>query len=155
MKTGAGTSLSRHLYGKRVQFSESSVMYMYLEDSTCPKRNLSLNAYDQESAAKMAITDAVRIDAELRSRPRKPNESFEEHLARCGIPKEEVLGIEHLIGEDRMRIFKRRQRHLQLILTEQGKSARGCNSGERLARLSAVLTKRPASQAKQRAAMAA
>ena len=62
--------------------------------------------------------EAPRIKTLLISRPSKTNGSLEYHLKRCGIRKETIVGIEHLILEP-MRILERRQAHRNLIVMEQ------------------------------------
>lgn len=140
----------------RVQFSASSMLYLYQEDPYYSKRSLFFTTSERRSSAQGALRDALRVKRTLLSRPCDPNLSLKEHLESCNVPQEELLGIEHLVLEDPIRTIERRRLHVKTILMEQeNQKIAGIIDDINLAKISAVLTKRPAKQARSRAAMAA
>lgn len=135
------------------------MLFMYPDDPFYSKKNMSYTRSDRKSATQEALREAIRIKTLLVSSGRrndKSNASLEDHLKMCGVPKEDIVGIEHLILEDPMRTLERRNNHVRVVLMEQENQKRmGNNDCGKLAQLSFILTKRPASQARSRAAMAA
>mmetsp|Transcript_14629 Transcript_14629/g.31817 ORF Transcript_14629/g.31817 Transcript_14629/m.31817 type:complete len:143 (+) Transcript_14629:108-536(+) len=120
------------------------------------KRNMFYAESDRKSATKNTLREAMRIKKKLLSSPNTSNASLKGHLEMCGIPNEEIVGIERLVLEDPMRTREKRRAHCKVVLMEQEhQKISGDNDGSSLARLSIILTKRSASQARRHAAMAA
>ena len=142
---------------KSVQFSDSSKMYFYPEDYIYSLTK-SHSESTQDRFRQDALRDAVRIMKLLKQKsPKGDNErSLSVYLKDCGVSEEEILGIEHLVLANPRDISKRRKTHSRVVLMEYAEQLNeGCDDVHRLAQLSRILTKRPASQARERAARVA
>lgn len=140
----------------RVKFSESSMLFLYHEDPDLTKRNLCFSSADRRTFTRNALQDAVRIKSALLSRSHEGDAPLKARLDMCDISQSEILGIEHLVLENPRRTLERRKAHLKVILMEQSHLKQsGSSDVTSMARLSAILTKRPAKLAQRRAAMAA
>ena len=137
---------------KDVRFSDSSRMYVYIEDPHYAQSK-SYSALDKKQFGQNAIGDALRIMKILHNSKTTSRElSLADRLKVCGISDEEIVGIEHLILEDPRCIYMRRRSHAKAILHEQMKQG---TDTLRLGKISAHLAKRPTLHARKRAAMAA
>lgn len=126
---------------RTVHFSESSELYLYPQDSSCTNEKLYYTTLDKKYATEAALMDAIRIRRQL-----KLNEM---HV----VPREQVLGIEHLVYEDPKHIIERRKTHCKVVLLEQQlQNTYGVKDERRLAHASAILTRKSTSLAITRAA---
>ena len=89
--------------------------------------------------------------------PKGDNESpLSVHRKDCGVSEEEIIGLEHLVLANPRDISKRRKIHTRAVLMEYAEQVKeGSDDVHGLAQLSRVLTKRPALQARGRAARVA
>lgn len=125
---------------RTVRFSESSELYLYPQDSSCTNEKLYYTTLDKKYATEAALMDAIRIRRQL-----KLNEM---HV----VPREQVLGIEHLLFEDPRHIIERRKTHCKVVLLEQQlQNTYGVKDERRLAHVSAILTRKSTSLAITRA----
>ena len=138
---------SRRTTGKQVRFSENSVLYVFPKVNYV-KRNLTCTQDDRAAYKQNTIAEAVRLRRLL------SNTSNGAYRLSC-LPKEEVVaGLEALILEGPMDTVERREAHRRVILMEQEnqKVSQGAVDDVKLARMSMLLTRRCASQARARAA---
>lgn len=156
---------------RRVQFSDMSSLHLYPQDPIYTKNKSSFTKSDRMAMQEQAIIDANRIRRVLRqsdANEAKDTSSLKHALRINGIADEEIIGIEHLVFSDPRRIAKRKKNHQMVVLMEQEiqrqstlKQHNDKDSSDklaqdmRIAQLSKILTKRPASAAKRRATMAA
>ena len=137
---------SRHVSSKQVRFSDCSMMYVFPKVNYV-KRNLTCTQDDRAAYKQNTIAEAVRLRRLL------SNTSNGAYRLSC-LPKEEVAGLEALILEGPMDTVERREAHRRVILMEQEnqKVSQGTVDDVQLARMSMLLTRRCASQARARAA---
>ncbi len=162
---------TRRRMDQEVRFSESSMLYVYPDDPDYRSGNKAYTSSDRKTSMRNALRDAIHIKTQLGTSSRSSKEvmvpgqdddttasssTLEEQLKACGIPHEEILGLEHLIFEEPRRTIERRRGHNQVILMEQRNQqmATGTVDDNRLARMSILLTRRVASQARSRASCA-
>ena len=88
---------------RTVHFSESSELFLYPQDSSCTNEKLHYTTLDKKYATEAALMDAIRIRRQL-----KLNEM---HV----VPREQVLGIEHLVFENPKHIIERRKNHYKVV----------------------------------------
>ena len=152
------TSQHTHTHRKRsVQISDSSMVWLYPEDPSY-RKNKAYTAADRKASVERALIDAVHIRRILHSSESNKNSglSIKDTLKLHGIENENLLGIEHLVLEDPRRVKERKRAHQKVILMEQDiQEKTGIKNSGRLAQLSVILTRKPASEARSRAAMAA
>ena len=150
-------STTTNITMKKVRFSDTSTLHVYGEDHQYAQAK-SYSAADRKTLRRNAFREAISITKKIIQHDMDKNSKLPlaARLEACGIATEEATGLEHLIMEDPMAIYNRRKAHTKAILMEQAYLASENKSDiHRLAKLSSLLTKRPASQAKKRAAQAA
>ena len=139
---------------KKVRFSESIKLYFYPTSlgydyghSPC---------YNRKRASLIACKDAIMLKKLLLSRPFYEGLSLEEHLRKCEISKEMLVGLEHLVLQAPSRTPKIRRGHQPAIIMVQEnlRKTGSTRSAERLAKLSATLSEMPAYEARRRAVLA-
>lgn len=144
-----------------VAFSDRSMLYMYDEDPSHADVK-SFTPAESTSFKQGTMREALRIKRSLLATSREAERrgltpsSWAELLDACDIKEEEILGLEHLVLQDPSKTIQRRGAHVRSVLVEQAKQREaGFVSDIRLARLSASLARKPALQARSRAARAA
>eukprot|EP01083_Nonionella_stella_P003187 9087_1 len=151
-----GNSLKKEMT-KKIQFSAMSTMFFYADDHRCAETQ-SYSRADKKRFIRHSLREALRIKELLQlqhSATDSSNLPLPTQLASCDISQEEIVGLERLVFEDPMSICKRRKNHARVILMAQADQRKdGGNDVYKLARLSAILTRIPASQAQTRAASA-
>ena len=117
------------------------------------KRNLTCTQDDRAAYKQNTIAEALRIRRLLSNTSNGAFSLKYEYRLSC-LPKEEVAGLEALILEGPMNTVERREAHRRVILMEQEnqKVSQGTVDDVQLARMSMLLTRRCASQARARAA---
>ena len=140
---------------KNLQFSDTSRLYVYYED----QQYAEAKAYSTEDKKRFsldALREAVRIKKQvIKSGKASRQLPLAAQVEACGISKEEIVGVEHLILENPRRIYERRRTHTQAVLRSYAEQRDEDDAVHRLAKLSITLTKIPAAQAQKRAARAA
>ena len=142
---------------RSVQISDSSMVWLYPEDPSY-RKNKAYTAVDRKASVERALRDAVHIRRILHSSESNKNSglSIKDTLKLHGIENENLLGIEHLVLDDPRRVTERKRAHQKVVLMEQDiQEKTGIKNSGRLAQLSVILTRKPASEARSRAAMAA
>ena len=104
---------------KRVQFSEVSTLAVYEEDPIYTTSK-SFTASERKCFQVQAAREAYHVRLMLSQAKKSSSKSLEDQLKSCGIDKEAILGIEHLVLESSpFDIVRRRQAHVRSILIEQ------------------------------------
>lgn len=148
-RTALGNTVTRFplINMKKMQFNDTSIIWLYHEDDSYAKRKAFSKA-DRERFRANALRDATRVLKILRQAPQEA--SLPTQLRSCGIPLENIVGLEHLILEKHS--SSKRKKHIETVLAEHTAQMRaGRQDFRKLAKLSSSLSKRPASQARKRA----
>ena len=79
----------------------------------------SFTETEKESFRHDVFSEALRIRSSLIA-GKESTGKLAQHLDSCGIPREEIVGIEHLVVlKDPARVLRRRQKQVRTVLQEQ------------------------------------
>mmetsp|Transcript_5085 Transcript_5085/g.10450 ORF Transcript_5085/g.10450 Transcript_5085/m.10450 type:complete len:182 (-) Transcript_5085:126-671(-) len=142
---------------KRVHFSDAAVLRIYQNDEDYA-RNKSYTAKERKVFSRNALVEAARIRKIVATISNEmDDESMITRLESCGVAREEITGLEHLVLEKSPKnIVKARQMHVQSMMLEHEKqNIVGFKDENRLAFVSRSTSKRAVFRARIRASVAA
>ena len=73
----------------------------------------SFTETEKESFRHDVFSEALRIRSLIAGK--ESTGKLAQHLDSCGIPREEIVGIEHLVLEDPTRVLRRRQKQVRAV----------------------------------------
>ncbi len=147
----------RRKKSKQVRFSEAALLRVYQNDEDYA-RSKSYTSGERKMFSRNAIMEAAKIRRIVATISiSSDDESMISRLESCGVTREEIAGIEHLVLEKSPKnLIKARRMHVQSMMFEHEKQKIiGFKDDNQLALVSRSTSKRAAFQARIRASVAA
>ena len=103
---------------KKVNFSKCSTQRVYVTDP-CYENWKSYSSADQKNFRKQAVDDAFRINHLLSTFPGPTGIAVHELMNQGVLSREDLLGIEHLVGVNAKKAMQERRSYTNFVLGTQ------------------------------------